>query len=293
MPAFALAALYALFIWWFSTGLIILLDNLPPRTFRWSMAAGTAVFAAALCGLAASGADTSTAGAYLAFTCAVLAWGWQEMSFFMGYVTGPRKTGSPPGCGGWRHFGHGVAACLYHELAIAVTAGLIVALTWNAPNQVGNWTFLLLWAMRQSAKLNFFLGVLNLSEEFLPAHLGFLKSFLARKPMNLLFPLSVTAGTVATTLLAQRAMQPGLAESQAAGLAFLITMLALAVLEHWFLVLPLPFARLWSWVLQLRPPPRAAHALPPDRGDHRGDPAPRPVDANRPAFQPCTITAAS
>ena len=37
-------------------------------------------------------------------------------------------------------------------------------------------------------------------------------------------------------------------------------MLALAVLEHWFLVLPLPFARLWSWVLQLRRP--AGNAAP-------------------------------
>ena len=31
-------------------------------------------------------------------------------------------------------------------------------------------------------------------------------------------------------------------------------MLALAVLEHWLLVLPLPFERLWSWVLTWRRP---------------------------------------
>ena len=39
-----------------------------------------------------------------------------------------------------------------------------------------------------------FLGVPNLTEEFLPEHLHYLKSFLSRKPMNLLFPVSVTAG---------------------------------------------------------------------------------------------------
>lgn len=271
MSAFLLPALYALFVWWFSTGLIIWLDSLPPRTFRWSMLGGTAVFAASLWGLAASGTDATETGAYAAFTCAVLAWGWQEMSFFMGYVTGPRKTACADGCGGWRHFRHGIEACLYHELAIIASAVVIVAITWDAPNQVGTWTFLLLWAMRQSAKLNFFLGVLNLSEEFLPRHLAYLRSFLARKPMNLLFPVSVTAGTVVLTLLVQRAAAPGVGGFEAAGLAFLITMLALAVLEHWFLVLPLPFARLWSWVLQLRRP--ACNAAPAAHAHRQHDPS--------------------
>ena len=312
MLPFALPALYALFVWWFSTGLIILLDNLPRRTFRWSMLAGTALLAVSLHRLGEGSADTTTAGAYAAFTYAVLVWGWHEMSFFMGYVTGPRRTASPPGSSGWLRFRHGVAACLYHELAIVATAAVIVAATWGAPNQVGTWTFMLLWGMRTSAKLNFFLGVLNLSEEFLPPHLAYLKGFLARKPMNLLFPVSVTVGTVITAVLVQRATEPGLSEFQVAGLAFLVTMLALAVLEHWFLVLPLPFSQLWSWVLQLRPggKVRAAPAAPHD--GECDDPAaasrpayaardgdgPRPAvrleDIKRPpAFQPCTTTAAS
>lgn len=259
MAPFALAAGYALFVWWFSTGLIILLDNLPARTFRWSMLGGTALFAVALWRLRAVSGDTTLAGAYAAFTYAVLAWGWQEMSFFMGYVTGPRRTGCPPGCHGARHFWHGVQACLYHELAIVGTAAIILAASWGAPNQVGTWTFLLLWGMRQSAKLNFFLGVLNLGEQFLPPHLGYLRSFITRKPMNLLLPLSVTAGTVIATVLVQRAMEPG-SEARAAGLAFLTTMLALAVLEHWLLVLPLPFERLWSWVLRWRRPGLSRHS---------------------------------
>ena len=254
MAHYGWPALYALFVWWFSTGVIILLDNLPARTFRWSMAAGTALFAAALWRLGQTTGDTSLAGAYAAFTCAVLAWGWQEMSFFMGYVTGPRRSGCGAECGGLRHFWHGVEACLYHELAIAATAAVILGLSWGAPNQVGLWTFLLLWAMRQSAKLNFFLGVLNLGEQFLPPHLGYLKSFFRRKPMNLLMPFSVTGGTIVATILVQRASVPGVDQVRAAGLTFLITMLVLAVVEHWVLVLPLPFEKLWSWVLRWRRP---------------------------------------
>ena len=245
-------AAYALFIWWFSTGVIILLDNLPRWTFKWSMLAGTAVALTSLWRLWAGNADVSTAGAYAAFTYGLLVWGWHEMSFFMGYVTGPRRQACPPDATGWRRFGYGVAACLYHELAILLTAALVIAATWHSPNQVGLWTFEVLWGARQSAKLNVFLGVLNLNEQFVPPHLKFLSSFMSVKPMNLLFPFCVSLGTVLVTWLVSRAVAPGVTAVQAAGLTFTATMLALAVIEHWFLVLPLPFARLWEWALTLR-----------------------------------------
>jgi len=75
-------------------GVIIWL-HLRPRTLRWAMNFGTALFAACLCKLAAGSSDTSVAGASVAFTAAVLTRGWQEMAFFMGVVTGPRRIGSP------------------------------------------------------------------------------------------------------------------------------------------------------------------------------------------------------
>lgn len=251
MSLYGYPVLYALFVWWFSTGLIVYLDNLPQRTFRWSMLGGTVVFAISLYRLGATANDTSVTAAYGAFTYGVLAWGWQEMSFFMGVITGPQKTACDDRCGGWLHFWHGVQTCLYHELTILATAVAIVALTWGAPNQVGTWTFMVLWVMRQSAKLNVFLGVRNLSQEFLPPHLAYLTSFLTCKPMNLLFPISISGSTVILLLMLQRA---GAADTvfQAAGLTFAAAMLALAIVEHWFLVLPLPFAELWTWVLKLR-----------------------------------------
>ncbi len=261
MPPSVLPAGYALFVWWFSTGLIILLDNLPRRTFRWSMLAGSAVAAASLWQLWAGHADTSPAGAYVAFTCGLLVWGWHEMSFFMGYVTGPRRTACPPGARGWRRFGFGVAACLYHELAILLTAGLVLAATWGAPNQVGMWTFMALWGGRQSAKLNVFLGVRNLYEQFVPPHLAFLGSYMTCRPMNALFPFCVTGGTVLVDILVRRLSAPGVTPVNAAGLTFVVTLVTLAVLEHWFLVLPLPFARLWNWAVASRRPSRTPARL--------------------------------
>ena len=252
MSPFLAPAGYALFVWWFSTGLIILLDNLPRHTFRWSMIGGTAVGATSLYRLWTGNGDTSITGVYAAFTYGLLVWGWHEMTFFMGYLTGPRRTACPPEAVGWRRFGFGVAACLYHELAILITAALVVAATWHAENQVGLWTFMTLWGARQSAKLNVFLGVLNLNEQFVPPHLSFLASYMKCRPMNMLFPISVTVGTVLVAWLAQRAAAPGISAPDKAGLTVVAVMLGLAVVEHWFLVLPLPFARLWNWAVRLR-----------------------------------------
>ncbi|WP_404379777.1 putative photosynthetic complex assembly protein PuhE [Caenispirillum salinarum] len=251
MSNYVLPVLYGLFVWWASTVLIIYLDNLPKRTFKWSLLGATAVLGACLYGLYASAGDTSVTGAYVAFTCGVLAWGWQEISFYMGYVTGPRKQPCKEGCKGWAHFGHAIMTNLWHELAIIAAAGVVVALTWDAPNQVGLWTFLILWWMHQSAKLNVFLGVRNLNEEFLPEHLSFLKSYFTKKPMNLLFPVSVTISSIITYVLVMKAANAPTA-FEAVGFTFLAAFMALAVLEHWLLVLPLPTAGLWQPGLKAR-----------------------------------------
>ena len=257
MTQYVYPALHALFIWWLATGLVIYLDGLPRRTFRWTMLGASLLLALALAGLAATAADRSLGGAYQAFTCGLLAWSWLEVSFYLGYVTGIRKQACPEGCSGWRHFGHAVQACLWHELAILAVAAAVLALTWGAPNQVGAWTFLVLWWMHQSARLNVFLGVRNLNEEFIPEHLAFLRSFFRKAPMNLLFPLSMTVSTVVATLLFRRAFAAGADPAAAAGYCFVATMMVLAILEHWFLVLPLPAAALWRWSLRSHHPPQA------------------------------------
>jgi len=252
MLSYALPIGFALFVWWFSTGLIIYLDGLPRQTFRWSMLGASVLLIAALYVLAVSSRSATLSGAYWAFTAGVIAWGWQEISFYMGFVTGPRRAPCAEGCRGWRHFVHAVETSLYHELAIIAAAAAVITLTWGEPNQVGTWTFMILWWMHQSAKLNVFLGVRNLNEEFLPEHLNFLKSFLTKRPMNLLFPFSITISTVIATLLIAAVVAPATTPFDHLAYLFLGTMMTLAILEHWFLVLPLPAAKLWSWGLASR-----------------------------------------
>lgn len=248
---YALPIAYALFLWWFSTGIIFFLDSLSVKTFKWSMAGATLVLAAALYVIWHTSGTTGTWAAYAAFSAGLLAWGWQEISLYMGFVTGPRKHRCAKGCSGWRHFGHAIAVNLWHEISIIVMAGVIVWLTWGAENQLALWTYLVLWGMHLSARLNVFLGVRNVSEEFVPAHMEVLKGFLTQKPMNLLFPFSVTAATIGSVLLF---MAAGGASNphDVTGYSLLAALMTLALLEHWFLVIPLPVERLWHWTLSSR-----------------------------------------
>lgn len=263
MLAVTIPIVFAVFIWWFSTGLILLLDGLPRTTFRWSLVVSSGLAIAAFGGLVHTSGQRDVASAYCAFTCALLVWGWHELSFLTGWITGPRKVGSPPGASEDMRFLHAVQAILWHELGIMAVGTAIVAVTWNEPNQVGTWTFMVLWIMRTSSKLNLFLGVRNFSEEFLPPHLLYLKSFFRRRAMNLLFPLSVTAATVVAWRIFEASVDAS--PATAVGLLLVDTMLALAILEHWLLVLPLPATALWRWAMRRgeskAPPPTADKAL--------------------------------
>ena len=238
---------FTVLVWWASTGAILYLDGLPRRTHPRIMLGTTAVAALAVWGLWFSSGQTDVAGAYCGFTCAILIWAWQEVGFLLGYVTGPRRTACPPGARGWPRFRAALEAVAHHELALVLLAVCVVAATWDRPNQTGLWTYLVLWTMRQSAKLNVFLGVRNLNADFLPEHLKYLQTYFMRAPMNALLPVSVLAATAVVVPIWQTAAAPGAAAYEVASLTLVASLLSLAILEHLLLVLPLPAERLWAW----------------------------------------------
>lgn len=247
MVTFGLPALFVVVAWFVATGVVIALDRLPGWTFRWSLAGASVVAVAALWIARHFAADASPRGAYLGFAAALAVWGWHEMSFLMGLVTGPRRDPLPRGVTGWSRFRMAAATLIWHEIALAVTAAGMILLTWGQPNQVAAAAFAMLFAMRLSAKLNIFLGVPNLTVDFLPAHLAYLKSYFRARVFNPLFPVSIAVASVATLLLAEGAAvtPPG----TAAGLTMLATLAGLGCLEHWFLILPFREAALWRWAM--------------------------------------------
>jgi putative photosynthetic complex assembly protein 2 len=243
------AVVYTVFLWWFSTGAILWLDRRPKATFRWSLVAASVVGGVAVYGLASSMTNASPTGAIIAFTSALGVWGWHELSFLTGFISGPSRKSCPPGVSPWRRFVLATATLIYHEIALVLTLALIVAGTWGQPNQVGTWTFAILLAGRLSTKLNLFLGVPNFSAEFFPDHLRHLTSYMRKRPASALFPISIAAGSALAGVEAALAFRPDATPFELVGLSLIFVLTALALLEHAFMVLPLHDAALWRWAL--------------------------------------------
>lgn len=262
-----------LLLWWGATIAVLFLVGLRERTRPWLMAAATLGAAIGFAGLWSTSQATGPAGAYAAFVCAMLIWAWNEVAFLAGYVAGPRKTACPPAAVGVSRFILATRSVIHHEAMIALSALAIAALTWGEPNMVGVWTFGALALMRLSTKINLFLGVPNTAEELLPPRLSYLASYFGPKRINPVFPASVTATTLATALVAQAAWRAPAESVEATGLALVATLMALAVVEHWFLALPLDAEAMWRWGLASRrktakdersePPPAIAELIVP------------------------------
>lgn len=249
MTEIGLYAVYAILLWWGSTGVILYLDGLPRRTFSYSLAGASLLALAGFAGLWLSAGLATPAGAVISFTSALAIWGWHELTFLTGRITGPRRTPMPEGLAGATRFRAAAATVSDHEIGLALTAAALAFATWGEPNQIALWTFLLLWVMRLSTKLNIFLGAPNIADEFLPPHLDYLKTYFRRRPMNGLFPFAITGATLLTAYLAHRALAGDASAFETAGYALLTVLCALAVLEHWLLYVPLPASLLWKWGL--------------------------------------------
>jgi len=251
----ALAPLTALVVWWFGTGLVMLLDRLPRETFRFTLFSATLLAGAALVCISRSAHDATPAGAYAAFVCAVVVWGWHELTFLSGWLTGPRKSECSAPAHWPTRFVESVHTILWHEMGIVGTLLLVWALVRDGGNPVALWTFALLWSMRLSAKFNLFLGVRNQGQEFLPAHLAHLPSYFRQRRVNPLLPLVVVAGTALTVLLVLRGL--ALDGGARTGHLLVASLLALAVAEHLLMVLPLQSSRLWRWAMRPQAEPEA------------------------------------
>jgi putative photosynthetic complex assembly protein 2 len=250
MIDFVLPAAFVLLTWWGSTGLVLLLDGLPRSTFRFTLGGASVLALCALYGLHATSRIESAPAAYVAFACALVVWAWHELTFLLGVVTGPRKGPCPPGARGWRRLVCATQAVIHHELALFATLLAVVALTLGSPNQVGTWTYLVLWTMRLSAKFNVFLGVRNLATEFIPEHLRYLLSYFRKARLNPLMPVSLLSASLVVARLFGEAAASDASVFVLVGRTLVGTLLSLAVLEHVFLMLPLPDALLWRWALR-------------------------------------------
>lgn len=245
-----IAALLALFLWWFSTGIILVFVRRVDRDdMRREMLMLTSpVLLLGAFGIWSTAAELSVVNAYLAFLSAIAVWGWIEFAFLTGIITGPNRVECPPYVRGWERFIRAWGTIAYHEMVLIASMTLILLTIRGAENAFAFWTFAVLFFARISAKLNLFLGVPKINTEFLPTTLAHLPSHFRRAAMNWLFPVSITALSFAVACWLER-IYAATTDGAVVGFALLAALTALALLEHWFMVLPLPDEKLWRWML--------------------------------------------
>lgn len=247
MTEFALPLLFATVLWFVATGFVLWLDKLPSHTWPVSITLASVASGFAMGGIIATAEETSAWAAYVAFACALVLWGWHELSFLMGFVTGPNRNPCPPDARGWRRFRLAAATLIYHEVAMFVCLLVMAAATWGKPNQTATLTFLLLFVMRLSAKFNIFAGVPHLSTEMMPDHMRYLASYFRIAPPRWIFILSVSGIAVLAAWLADLALSSR--GGIATGYALAFALVALAFLEHGFLVVPWQDTAIFRWAM--------------------------------------------
>jgi len=274
-----IAAVFALFIWWFSTGAILMAvryaDRRGPRAGHLATLFALPMLVVGIAGILHESAPVVVDGEivqsvnaiYISFLSALAIWGWIEMAFLTGTVAGPNRHKCPEHLPEWERFIRAWGTIAYHEIALVAALIGLWFFARESHNIFAFWTFAVLFFARISAKLNLFLGVPKINTEFLPSALAHLPSHFRLGPMNWLFPLSITALSFAVACWLER-IYSATSTADVIGFALLSAFTALALLEHWFMVLPLPDEKLWRWMLpapkKIKPQerrPEDAHGL--------------------------------
>ena len=247
-----IAACIALYVWWFSTGAILMAvkyaDNRGPaaRTKATWAALPLVVFGGV--GLWVSLEDASIFGVYVGFLAALALWGWIELAFLTGVITGPNTFDLPDRVSEGERFLRAWGTIAHHEMLLLLTLTLVVMLSWGAQNTFGMWTFVILYTARISAKLNLYFGVPKVQIDFLPNALSHLPSHFRIQPISWFFPVSITLFSLAIGCWLERLYSAQTA-GEITGYALLTALTGLALFEHWMMVVPIPDERLWRWML--------------------------------------------
>ena len=239
-------------IWFVATGLIAWADNRERATFSTSLLVGSVAGIAGLLVILVASLSTEVWAVYLAFIGALMVWGWHELSFLTGASAGPRRGVSDPSLTGAARFRQAAATVMHHEVALALTALLLISLSWSVPNQIGATVFVLMFGMRLISKMNLFVGVPNSTSEMLPDQLVCLQAYFRPNRMTILLVASIAAIATATAWFAALALAAPAGSAAMVGASLLTTLALLGVLEHLFLALPFRDGMLWGWALPKR-----------------------------------------
>ncbi len=250
-PLFAVVA--AVLVWFVSTGAILLtirqISSTGGASARLSPVIWGIPFLIFGCvGAGLSLEDTSVQGVYLGFVSALAIWGWFELAFLAGVITGPNKSPLPHGARGGLRFVHAIGALAYNIAALTAVLLGLYAVSVNASNQIAFGVCGILFLVRLMANLNLFFGVPGINVEAVPAHMEYLKTYFLRQEPSWFFPLSIIVLCGLTGLFVERLFEAGEPRLIITS-ALLASLCGLALLEHCMMLIPQADAKLWRWMV--------------------------------------------
>ena len=231
-------------VWWIGTGLVLFLQQSIVRVKTPLIVSLVVVSLLSLAALVISGSGTQPWQSYMGFVAAICLWGCIELSYYSGLIGGVHKRACPDGCETGKRFRLALGASIWHEVSVLFAGGVVMTLLIQADNSAGLYSFLVLWLMRWSAKLNLFFGVPNFNTDWFPKRLAYAHSYIRRAPVTLFFPVSM----MLASLVAMRLITIALETPPQQALMHILpgVLLLLAILEHLFMALPIADSELWN-----------------------------------------------
>lgn len=252
-----LAVSLVLFLWWFLTGAILYMvkwaDYKGQKFHKFLSLMLFPFLLFGVYGFFHTLNDYSVIDVYLAFISALLIWAWFELAFLTGMLTGPNNMEKPSDVCGFERFVLAWRTVAYSEIVLFVVLLMLLVATLGKPNSFGFLTFLVLYFCRLSAKINLFFGVPKINTEFLPMPVRHLATHFKVAPTSWFYPISILSLLLTSAFWVQNCIINLENQAGLIGFSFLAALTILALLEHWFMVLAVPDAALWRWML---PKPR-------------------------------------
>ena len=256
MSAPLTAAFVALLAWWFSTGAILLAVRRADRAGRGAFGRavlwGLPFLAFGITAVAVSVQALTLLNLYLGFFGTLAIWGWIELTFLSGTITGPRRVPLRRNACGMDRFVQAWSVVAYHEGLLLVGFLGLLYLSLGTANPLAVWVYGILLGARVLAKLNLFHGVPGINIDAVPSPLSHIPSYFRKSDPSWVFPLSITVLTLLTALWVERLTGATTPES-AVMFAFMSALTALALIEHWMMLLPLADTKLWRWMMPDKP----------------------------------------
>ena len=247
------AAFTALFIWWFLTGLILFIvkkvDNISDKAHIPTTLILSPVIFLGIYLYFNSLSNLTLSSIYCAFFGSLLIWAWFELAFLSGFITGPSKQICPKGISQMKRFGYALSNIVYSEAILLLSLLIMVYFSIGAENLFGLWTFGILFFARICAKLNLFLGVPSINTEFLPSPVMHLASYFRVGSTSWFFPVSISLISFTLFFLVDKIFDANNQVPTTVGYTLLASLTTLALIEHWFMVVPVRDAELWKWML--------------------------------------------